>query len=362
LVPVSALDVISPAIEHCKQQLFRPFRLGQWTRLAFVGLLAGELGSGGSCSFQVPPIPHQSQGSDHFLSSAFSISGMAAGELAVLITLLVVGALVIFTGLLYLNSMMRFVLFDSVVTRECRILQSWARRTRPGFRYFLWQIAFILIAWLILCVFVGIPIVMAIGFEWFKYPSQHTVGLILGGITLFFFLLGYFLVTLTVAVMTKDFVVPQMALENIGAVEAWRNLLNMMKAEKWSYAGYIGVKVVLAIAAGILVGIVSIIAVLILGIPFGGMAAIAILAGEAAGVGWNIVTIGVAVTVGLILLAIILYLVCLISVPVVVFFPAYALYFFAARYARLRDVLYLPVIPSQPLPPPLFPQSPGTVG
>lgn len=359
-MPVSALDVISPAIEHVKQQLFKPFRLGQWSRLAFVGLLAGELGSGGGCSFQVPSFPHQSQ--DHFLPSAFSVPAMATGELAILVTILVIAALVIFVALIYLNSMMRFVLFDSVVTRECRIRESWTRRTRAGFRYFLWQIGFIFIVWLILCVFAGIPVVMAIGFEWFKYPDQHTVGLILGGITLFFFLFGYFLVTFTVAVMTKDFVVPQMALENIGAVEAWRNLFGMMKIEKWSYAGYIGMKVVLAIAAGIIVGIISIIAVLILGIPFGGMAAIAILAGKAAGVGWNIVTIGVAVTVGLILLVIILYLVCLISVPVVIFFPAYALYFFAARYARLRNVLYLPVIAPQPPPLPPFPQTPGIVG
>ena len=44
-MPISAVDAISPAFEHTKQQLFKPFRFGQWTRLAFVGLLAGELGS-----------------------------------------------------------------------------------------------------------------------------------------------------------------------------------------------------------------------------------------------------------------------------------------------------------------------------
>jgi len=46
----SAVDAIYPAIEHTKKQLFQPFRLGQWTRLALVGLLAGELGSGGGCN------------------------------------------------------------------------------------------------------------------------------------------------------------------------------------------------------------------------------------------------------------------------------------------------------------------------
>lgn len=368
-MPVSALDVISPAIEHAKQQLFKPFRLGQWSRLAFVGLLAGELGSGGGCNsgFKIPqivqiPIPHQSQGSEHFLQSGFSFPTIAPGAIAALITLLIVAGLVLFVIFLYLNSMMRFVLFDSVVARECRIRESWARRTRPGFRYFLWQICFALISWLVMAIMLGIPAIIAFSLGWFRNPDEHLAGIILGCIALFFLAFAYFVLILTIAVMTKDFVVPQMALEEIGPVEAWRRLLGMMNAERWSYAGYIGMKIVLAIAAGILVGIVSFIATLILLVPFGGLGAIAILAGKAAGMNWNIVTIGVAVTVGLILLVIILYLVCLISVPVVIFFPAYALYFFAARYAALRNVLYLPVIAPQPPPLPPFPQTPGTVG
>jgi hypothetical protein len=364
-LPSSAVDVVSPAIEHTKQQLFKPFRFGQWTRLALVGLIAGELGSGGGCNsnFQIPQIPHQSQGTEHFLRSGFSFPTMAPGALAALIATLIVAGIVLLVILLYLNSMMRFVLFDSVVQRECRIGESWRRRTRPGFRYFLWQIGFMLFTWLVMVVIFGIPAIVAFSLGWFKNPGDHLAGLILGGIALFFLLFAFFVVIITVAVMTKDFVVPQMALEDIGAVEAWRRLLDMMNAEKWSYAGYIGMKIVLAIAAGILVGIVSFIATLILLIPFGGLGAIAILAGKAAGMGWNIVTIGIAVTVGLILLVIILYVVSLISVPVVIFFPAYALYFFAARYPRLQGVLYIPpVLPQQPPPLPPFSPAPGTVG
>ena len=49
-MPISAVDAISPAIEHTKRQLLQPFRFGQWMRLAVVGLLAGELSSGGGCN------------------------------------------------------------------------------------------------------------------------------------------------------------------------------------------------------------------------------------------------------------------------------------------------------------------------
>ena len=189
---------------------------------------------------------------------------IAHGVLAALIAILIVAGLVLFVVFAYLNSMMRFVLFDSVVMRECRIRESWRRRTRPGFRYFLWQIGFFLVVWGGLAIIVGVPAGIAFVLGWFESPQQHLVVLILGGIALFFLLFICFILILTVAVMTKDFVVPQMALEEIGAVDAWRRLLAMMKAEKWSYAGYIGMKIILAIAAGILVSIASLIAVLML--------------------------------------------------------------------------------------------------
>ena len=65
----SAVDSIRPAFQHTKQQLFRPFRFGQWTRLALVGLFAGEMSSGGGCNFQMP----NTAGTAHrdFASSAF---------------------------------------------------------------------------------------------------------------------------------------------------------------------------------------------------------------------------------------------------------------------------------------------------
>ena len=61
LLPLSAVDAISPAFEHARQQLTRPFRASQWAKLGLVGLLAGEMGSGGGgCnpgSFQMPTPP-----------------------------------------------------------------------------------------------------------------------------------------------------------------------------------------------------------------------------------------------------------------------------------------------------------------
>ncbi len=66
------------------------------------------------------------------------------------------------------------------------------------------------------------------------------------------------------------------------------------------------------------------------------------LTGKTAGLTWNVFTITVAVVVGCILFAVFMYLIALIAVPAIVFFPAYAIYFFAARYRALSLVLYPP--------------------
>ncbi len=68
-------------------------------------------------------------------------------------------------------------------------------------------------------------------------------------------------------VLTKDFVVPQMALEEIGAIEGWRRLWPMLQAEKGGFAGYIGMKIMMAIGAGIVVGIATLILGLFIAIP-----------------------------------------------------------------------------------------------
>jgi len=144
-------------------------------------------------------------------------------------------------------------------------------------------------------------------------------------------------------------VVPQMALENVDAFEGWRRLWGMMQAEMGAYVGYIAMKIVLAIVVGIIIGIAALIVGLFFAIPTVGLSLLAILTGKSAGLTWNVYTITLAIVVGCILLGIFLYLVSLVSVPAIVFFPAYSIYFFAGRYPRLSAVLY-PAAPAVPAP------------
>jgi hypothetical protein len=352
-VPISALDTISPAFHHTKQQLLEPFRMSQWTRLALVGLLAGELSSGGGCGMHFPA-PHAG-GTNHIPAS-----GLAAAN--PLLFAAVIGALVVLGLLLavlfvYVNSVMRFILFDSVVEKQCRIRQGWRRRHQAGWRYFGWQILLFLASMVGLTILVGVPLALGLAMGWLKHPGDHVLPLVLGGILLLFLFCGFVVCLGAAAVLTKDFVVPQMAMEDIGAIEAWRRLLSMMNLEKGGYAGYLGMKVVMALGAAVIMSMVTVIVVLLILIPVGGIGVVAVLGGKAAGLTWNLYTITIAVVVASMLAVAILYVFSLISVPAIVFFPAYSVYFFAARYPPLAAVLYpapplSPQGPSPPLPPP----------
>lgn len=357
-MPISATDVIEPAFRHAKEQLLRPFRFGQWARLAFVGLLAGEMGSSGGCNFNYPLNPPNTPHAPYPASHAFLGGNFPAqlAEHAALFAPLIAALVVVGIGLLvlftYISSVMRFILFDSIVARECHIRAGWTRRKEPGFRLFVWRLWFMLATLAAFLLVVGVPLWRVWALGWFKDARDHVLGFVLGGIVLFLILLILLIVVAVINVMTKDFVVPQMALENIEVMEGWRRLWEWIKNEKGGYAGYIGIKIVLAIGATIAQVIVTLIAMFALVIIMGLVGVAAFFGGRAAGWTWNPYTIALAVVLGCIALAIIIFVAALIAVPVIVFFPAYSIYFFAPRYSPLASRLWpepaAPVAPSWP--------------
>jgi hypothetical protein len=349
-LPISAIDAISPAFEHTKQQLFQPFRPDQWAKLALVGLLAGELTTGSCGNFNTNvQLPKH--------SNSFAPAALPAIDpvlLALMIALLIVIGFAFFMLLFYLHSVMRFILFDSVITRRCEIGRQWNRRQRAALDYLIWQIGFALVTAAGLALLIGVPALFAFAAGWLTKPKEHLPPLILCGMALLLVVLAFLLVCIVVEVFTRDFVVPQMALEDLSAFEAWGRLLPMLGAEKGSYFGYILMKMVMAIGVGIVLGIVATITILLALIPLGGFGAIAVLTGKAVGLHWNLYTITFAIVVGSLILAVVFYLVAIVAVPAIVFFPAYSLYFLASRYPRLAMALQ----PSTPIPPPSQPAIP----
>jgi hypothetical protein len=370
-LPLSAVDCVQPALQHTRQQLFTRFRWGQWSRLALVGILAAELHVGG-CGFGNLGQFAQQSPKDHnqFLQSSRMSSGFPPfhsthipehlGQYIGLIVVAIFAAIVLAFVFLYLNSVFRFILFDSVLRRECSISEGWHKWHRAGRKFFLWQIVFQISAWLFLLVLVGVPLALALAAGWATDLRQHIGRFIVGVILLVGVFVVFVLTAAVIQALAKDFLVPIMALEGLDFADGWHHLLAMIRPEKGRFAVYLLLKLVLSIAAHILFSIIAIIPALLVIVP----GVVAVVAGKAAGMGWNVTTISLAIIVGSVLFFLLIYLVALVCVPATVFFPAYAMYFLTSRYPNLDALLNpVPPVPAPPAPElPPIPPSPEPIG
>jgi hypothetical protein len=359
-LPKSAVDAIGPAFEHTRKQLFEPFRFGQWARLAVLALATGEMSSGSGCNsgYKVLsglpsrfPAPSQNFAAP---SDVLSRLGLDPAIIATLVVVAVVGFLVLGLVWLYVSSVSRFLLFESVLRRQCELSESWGKWQRQGFRYFGWQLALSIVGLGIAGVLL-IPLLLSL-LPTLRSHGPPGPGVFLAMLPMLLIFVVFGLIMALIGVLTKDFVVPLMAVDHVGVIEGWRRLLEMMKTQKVSYAGYVGMKIVLALGASIVFGIAAGIVAAIAMIPFFVLGVVVVLLGKGGGLTWNAGTITFAIVAGTIVLAVLLYVIALVCVPVAVFFPAYAMYFFAERYPALHALLY-PAAPPAPLPnaPPLSP-------
>jgi hypothetical protein len=342
--PISAIDAIAPAFRMARQELFQPFRFGFWARMAIVSFFAGEVTGGG---ISIPNIPQQSgRAGRHWLPVASFDPGTLL-RLLPWIFAIAVASVVMFLIFLYVHSVCRFILFDSVLTGRCSLRQGWGRWQRAATRYFVWLIFFELMVFMLIAVFIGLPI-----FAWwragiFENPGQHLGLLIGGGLALFMIFLAGMLIALLIAVMVKDFLVPIMALSNATLGQAWDRFKVILLAQKGSFAGYIGMKILLAMAVGVVFALIDFILILILVVPV-------ILAAVVLGI--TLPTAGpavlaLAIMAGLALAAVFVVLIAFISVPAAIFFQAYTLHFFGSRYWPLGRLLWPAPAEAVPAPP-----------
>ncbi|HMK24118.1 MAG TPA: hypothetical protein VK466_17435, partial [Terriglobales bacterium] len=349
LLPKSAVEVISPAFAHAADQLAEPFRFAQWARIALLALATGELSSGGGCNgiTSLPTkVPHTSQ---NFVEPGDVLRNIDPALIATLMMVLIFGGLVLWLVYIYVSSVTRFMLFEAVLQKNCGPLgEGWQRWQGPGLRYFWWQLALGFVGLAVAGVLffpLLIPVIAVL-----KSHRQPGPELLLAFIPMIAVLMIFGLVMHLIAVLAKDFVVPIMALDNVGVIEGWRRFFAILTPSISSYAGYIAMKIVLAIGAAVIFGVAAAIAAIFVILPFGVVAFVVAIAAKGAGFSWNASTITAAIVALTIVLCVVVYAVALACVPIAVFFPAYAMYFLAERYPALHARLY-PAYPPPPSPP-----------
>ena len=247
---------------------------------------------------------------------------------------------------LYLFCRFRFVLFDSVVSGQAVVGRGWNRYAGQANRYFGFWLLFKLVAWTAMALIIGVPL-------WHAYQRGAFSGdnsLMNLFETLASVVLGALAAALVLAVIStlvKDFIMPIMALDDLSLGDAWFALWRVIASEPGAWFGYMGMKAICALGAGIALGIAGVIAILpamfIIGIPAGLLIFVGITVTKLAGAGGIIFF----VLAGLVAIAGFLCLYILLIAPVTVFFASYAFYFFGGRYPKLGALLWpQPVNPS----------------
>jgi hypothetical protein len=315
--------------------LFQPFRVGQWLRLGFAGLLAGEAGSGCNLGDSLNRAAESS--SSGSVTPSPAIPDLTS--LLIIIAIAVVAFVILAVVFLWIGSRLRFVLFDSVVAGECRVREFWRQRGPEGMSYFVFQLVLAVVSIACVTVMVGVPALIVFNKGWFNPQANHLPEVIVGLVLLLLLGFAFLLPLAIVQVLVKDFVVPQMALEGVGIREGWRRLVAMMRADKTTYAAYLGLKLGLRIVATIVFLAVTVAAFAVVLIPIGGLGLFAVLGAKAAGASWTALNIGLAVLAIAVASLLMAVAAAVISAPVVVFFPAYSMYFFADRYPALAAAL-----------------------
>jgi hypothetical protein len=251
---------------------------------------------------------------------------------------------------LYVASVLRFVYFDSVATGRFHVREGWVRWHSRGLRWFVFNLLVIVVV----LAAVAAVVVPAIAFGVAAHKTMGSGGVALLALVGVPIALLLAVVAACVGILVKDFAIPMTALENITPWTAFKRVISTAWERKGEHAGYLGMKIVLAIAFGIAVAIVQFILMLIFLIPV----IAAVIAGAVLGANHgnldpqrifaNPVLVATLVLGVILVILLIIVITAIILAPGLFFFEAYVLTWFAQRYEPLWNLLY----PAPPQPPP----------
>jgi len=332
--------------------LFQPFRFGLWARLAVVALVTGEVGGGGGGG-GLGNLNNNRGGGTHWAAVARLISEPGWEEVQPYLFWIALGFAAVLALMLlwiYTDCVYRFILLDSVVSGQCRLREGWRRWREAGRRYLLWAIGFGLSALVLLGIVIGVPLLLAYRAGWFEKSDQHIGALIGGGFLLVFVVIVLVVALAIIDLLGRDFLVPVMAFEGVGAVDGWRRLIVMVGADKAAYAVYVLMKIVLAMGSAIIFTIINLIVILALLIPLAMLGIVGFFIGKGAGMTWDVSAILLVAGLGMLAIAGILYVMGFVYAPGLVFFQSYTLEFFGARYEPLARKMFTPQAPVTPTP------------
>lgn len=322
-----AVDDVTEAFQATKAFL-TPVDTIRWAKLAFVAFFLWGTAWSGSSSSDGSGGGTETPGTSSDIEVSFEagswsvssvpIEGFGSIDGALLAAILALGAVVFLLGVAYLfvGSVMEFVFIESLRSEAVAVRAYWREHRRRGARLFAFRLVF----------FFGLIVLFAGLFALVIVPvflNPDTVFLApVALIVLFPVLLCIGLGAVVVNEFTTVFIVPIMMIEGCGVLAAWRRLWRAVRAEPAEFLAYAGLKFVLSIVAGAIVGAVIAIPTAVLFLPVGALGGILALTNDPS----ILVVLGV-VALGVLAIAVLFALTALLQVPLVTYFRYYALLF-----------------------------------
>jgi hypothetical protein len=321
--PRSVVDALGEAISATRSLLV-PVDSARWLRLAVIAVFVGGTvpSAGGQVSvpadptwnwveFPVPlPSGIPTGGTPGFgppPSSVFLVVAAAVG---------LVVAFALAVG--FVGATMEFVLVDGLVDRTVRVRDPFRRHVGDGLRLLGFRVTLLLG----LLALVGGPILAVVG---------GGVSLGVGGAAVLVLAVPFALfagigavLAFVVSRLTTDFVVPTMVATDCGVLDGWRRVVAASRPSLAAVAVYVLARLILGTLAASVVGIVGVLALALVAIPF--VVGFGLLAGGLFAVGsqgavTTVVAIGVVVFTPVAALTL-----GVVQAPIVSFFRYYALF------------------------------------
>lgn len=366
-LPLNAIDTVSPAIEMTKRIMFSPFRFGRWWRMGLLAMATGEMFNSFSGDLRLPADMNRPSDANEFYFQEAGRNSLPWELLVPIVTALVVGAIVLFFVHMYVSSVLRFVMYDAVLTDQFQLLQGWGKWHRQGVRLFVFKLLVTFIVLTLVLLFFAAPLLALLTQIKAKGP-EAVMGTLLSLLIFIPLLLLFALVAAIFNLLLKDFAALIMMFEDLSAWQALKRVFSLANHAKGDYAGYIGMKVVLSIGETIAMSIVAVILLLIVAIPVGVAIAAFSSGGDWAQILRDPLTLAAMITSAIVMLFFFLFVLAVIGSPLTVFFQSYVVNFFGSRYEPLKKIVFPQLasapapevfggVPSAPLMPPIDPGS-----
>lgn len=333
---VSPAEALSSAFDDVLRLLFTPFDGRRWIKLSILCLFLGGGTPSAAFHWSLGSLP-----SDVGFRDALEQVRQYVGQHLWLVILATVLSLTLGLILLYLRSVFRFMLVDSLLKQEVFLGPAWADTQSLGRSYFFWLLG------ALVAVGTALAVVTVIAFPYLRaaspagsrsWASSVALASLLAAVVLVG-LLGALVITLT-----DDLVVPVMYAERLPLLAAWRKLWKNLRADTASFMVYVLLRFVVSVAVG--AAVLFFLFPALLGFFSGAIiaGALVVLALHLVGVVWvwNPFTIILATLVLLLLTGFLLVLLSAVGMPGQVFIQDFGMRFIAPRVPSLERLWRFP--------------------